>query len=65
MNIIDQLIKTGFKKNTLTLPDIGGNSNDTMVSYRKGTNSISYKEKKVDGSDMPIYIFSINSEDYK
>ncbi|HEX9513123.1 MAG TPA: hypothetical protein VF939_21685 [Puia sp.] len=64
LNCIDQLIKTGFKKANLSLPDIGAKSSSTSMLYRKGNNSISYREQD-DGSNHTIYIFSINNTDYK
>lgn len=59
----DRISKAGFMKQVQAIPDIGGSSS-TFVTYKKGTNVISYREEPQEGTGNKLYIFSISSDSH-
>lgn len=55
-----QLVQSGYKRATTSLPDLDGKSSLQMISYKKGLTTIQYKEMGQDSGT--VYIFSIEDD---
>ncbi|WP_188936564.1 hypothetical protein [Puia dinghuensis] len=64
VDFIDQLLKQGFTKHTVSTPDIGGNSPSKSVHYQKDRLRIDYEEMD-QGEGVKVYIFTIENEHYQ
>jgi hypothetical protein len=59
---INELLKQGFTRHVVSVPDIGGGSS-SMIDYQKDRQRIGYKEMD-QGDGVKVYIFTIENEHY-
>lgn len=60
-DFINQLLRQGFTKRVISMPDVGGASSSKRIEYRKERLSIGYEEME-QGGGLTVSIFTIEKE---